>query len=80
MRESDKAQPLTVTTLRTLPDADCNERYTCVGRHKIDGHPGSFVVLKAVSDPTVAATLARHVGDGELLGWAPDDLFDPYEE
>jgi hypothetical protein len=68
-----------VTTLRSLPDSVCNERYTCVGRHKVAGVAGSFVVLKEVTDPAHAAALARHVGEGELLGWSPDELFDTYE-
>lgn len=72
-----------ITTLRSLPDdgdSMCTERGTCVGRHRVDGVPGSFVVLKAVSDPEIAAALARHVGPGELVGWTPDELFDPYTE
>lgn len=73
-------QKIEVTTLRTLSDAQCTERGTCVGRHKVAGVPGSFVVLKQVTDPDVAAHLARRVGAGELLGWTPDELFDPYQE
>lgn len=68
-----------VTTLRSLPDGDCNERNTCVGRHKVDGVAGSFVVLKKVADTGIHAALAPHVGPGELLGWAPDELFESYD-
>ena len=68
-----------VTTLRSLPDKICNEKFVCPGRHKITGVPGSFVVLKEVADPGHAAALARYVGEGELLGWTPDELFDTYE-
>lgn len=67
-----------VTTLRTLPDGDCDDEVTCVGRHQLDGVTGSFVVLKVVTDPAHAAALASHIGPGELLGWTPDALFDPY--
>ena len=69
-----------VRTLRTLPDEHCTERGTCVGRHKIEGVPGSFVVLKEVSNRAHAAALAHVVGPGELLGWSPDALFDHAEE
>lgn len=69
-----------VITMRTLTDASCTERGTCVGRHKVAGVPGSFVVLKAVTDPDVAAALASRVGADELLGWTPDELFDTYPE
>ncbi|QYN41080.1 hypothetical protein K1T35_47925 (plasmid) [Pseudonocardia sp. DSM 110487] len=72
--------PLTVRTLRTLPDAVCTERRTCVGRHKIDGHAGSYVVVKEVTDPAVIGSLSPHIGSGELLGWVPDDLFAPYDQ
>lgn len=68
-------EKITVTTLRVL---SCNERQVCPGRHRIDGVPGSFVVLKQVADPAHAAALAKHVGPDELLGWTPDALFDPY--
>lgn len=68
-----------VTTLRSLPDVVCNERHTCVGRHKIAGVDGSFVVLKEVADAGHTKALARHIGKGEILGWAPDTLFDTYE-
>jgi len=73
-------QPLAVRTLRTLPDAECTERRTCVGRHKIDGHDGSYVVVKEVTDPEVITTLSPHIGPGERLGWVPDALFDPYDQ
>lgn len=69
----------TVTTLRSLPDGECNNDRTCVGRHQLDGAPGSFVILKQVTNDGHLAALAPHVGPGELLGWAPDALFDPYE-
>lgn len=70
-------EEITVTTLRTLA---CNDRHTCPGRHRIDGVPGSFVVLKAVQNPAHAAALADKIGEGEILGWTPDALFDPYGE
>lgn len=74
------SKKITITTMRTLPDMNCTERGTCVGRHKVDGVDGSFVVLKAVTDLDVAAAMEKHVGPGELLGWSPDALFDTYKE
>ena len=68
-----------VTTLRTLPDNPCDNGFNCIGRHKLSGVPGSFVVLREVSDPAHTAALAPHIGPGEILGWTVDALFDPYE-
>lgn len=78
---------LTVKTLRVI---ECNDRWECPGRHQIPGVPGSFVVLRTLDHPQVrdalgdldpadvGRELARFVGDGEILGWTPDGLFDPY--
>lgn len=65
-----------ITTLRTLAN-DCPDNIDCPSINKIADRPGRrYVVLKQVTDPAEQAALAHLVGPDELVGWAPDQLFE----
>jgi hypothetical protein len=67
-----------VTTLRTLAgdDEHCPDNNVCPSIHVLDHQPHRrYLVLKRVTDPAERAALAHLVGDDELVGWAPEELF-----
>jgi hypothetical protein len=68
-----------VTTLRRLDESGriCTDKWTCQGVHVLADRPGrKYVVLKAVTDADEVAALAPFVGEGEVLGYAADALFE----
>lgn len=68
-----------VTTLRRLDETggQCADKWTCQGVHVLADRPGrKYVVLKAVTDPDELAALTPFVGEGEVLGYGLDELFE----
>lgn len=66
------ARHVQITTLRTL---DCPDRFACPGLHRVADRPGRvYIVTTTVTDAVELAAFADHVGEGEQLGWVPDEL------
>jgi hypothetical protein len=67
-----------ITTLRTLTGTDlCADRRTCPGIHALGDRPGrKYVVLKRVTDADEVAAFSSYLADDEILGYAPDELFE----
>lgn len=71
---TDRAdRPPRVITLRTL--ADCPDRLTCPGVHRLEGVPGIFQIGKKVTDPAHRAAFAPHMDVDETVLWQPDELY-----